>query len=142
MTGTVRELLTADTEPALTVGNSLAYLAGWADAVKHGSQTLGDAGREGRLALGTRGILARHILFIRMGFTARQQAIWARTAKGDHRKLTARSPTHVSTLLGYRGAYAQKSGPAGALPERGTGAPSLNRTQRRFRRGLQCRCSR
>ena len=30
MGGTVRELLTADTEPALTVGNSLAPLAGWA----------------------------------------------------------------------------------------------------------------
>jgi len=83
MTGTVRELLTADTEPALTVGNSLAPLAGWSDAVKHGGRTLGDTGREGRLALGTRSVLARHILFHfnRMGFTTRQQAIWSRAAR-------------------------------------------------------------
>nr|WP_203730770.1 thiopeptide-type bacteriocin biosynthesis protein [Streptomyces sp. SID12501] len=83
MSGTVRELLAADTDPALTVGNSLAPLAGWADAVKHGGQTLGDAGREGRLALGTRGVLARHVLFHwnRMGFTMRQQAIWSRAAR-------------------------------------------------------------
>ncbi|MFG2369891.1 thiopeptide-type bacteriocin biosynthesis protein [Streptomyces sp. NPDC048504] len=83
MTGTVRKLLTADTEPALTVGNSLAPLASWADAVKHGGQTLGDAGREGRLALATRGVLARHVLFHfnRMGFTTRQQAIWSRAAR-------------------------------------------------------------
>lgn len=83
MTGTVHKLLTADTAPALTGGNLLAPLAGWADAIERGGRTLGNAGREGRLGLGTRGILARHILFHwnRMGFTTRQQAIWSRAAR-------------------------------------------------------------
>ncbi|MGJ5898448.1 bacteriocin biosynthesis protein [Streptomyces sp. V2] len=83
MTGAVRELLAADTMSAFAVGNSLAPLASWADAMKHGGQSLGNAGREGRLALGTRSILARHILFHwnRMGFTTHQQAIWARAAR-------------------------------------------------------------
>ncbi|WP_241827025.1 lantibiotic dehydratase C-terminal domain-containing protein [Streptomyces graminilatus] len=83
MTGKVCELLMADPEPAFTVGNSLASLADWADAVQHCGQALGDAGRDGRLALATRGVLARHILFHwnRMGFTQRQQAIWSRAAR-------------------------------------------------------------
>ncbi|MEU0118553.1 thiopeptide-type bacteriocin biosynthesis protein [Streptomyces bobili] len=83
MTGTVRKLLTADTAPTLTVGNPLAPLAEWADAIERSGQALGNAGREGRLGLGTRGILARHILFHwnRMGFTTRQQAIWSRAAR-------------------------------------------------------------
>jgi thiopeptide-type bacteriocin biosynthesis protein len=83
MTGAVRRLLSADTAPALTGGNPLALLAEWADAIERGGQTLGNAGREGRLGLGTRGILARHILFHwnRMGFTMRQQAIWSRAAR-------------------------------------------------------------
>jgi hypothetical protein len=83
MTGAVRKLLTADTAPALTGGNLLAPLAEWADAIERGGQALGNAGREGRLGLGTRGILARHILFHwnRMGFTTRQQAIWSRAAR-------------------------------------------------------------
>jgi thiopeptide-type bacteriocin biosynthesis protein len=83
MTGTVRKLLTADTAPAFTDGNPLAPLAQWADAIEHGGQALGNAGREGQLGLGTRGILARHILFHwnRMGFTTRQQAIWSRAAR-------------------------------------------------------------
>ncbi|MEH0424534.1 thiopeptide-type bacteriocin biosynthesis protein [Streptomyces sp. B21-083] len=81
--GTVRKLLTANTAPAFTKGNPLAPLAEWADAVERGGQALGNAGREGRLGLGTRGILTRHILFHwnRMGFTKRQQAIWSRAAR-------------------------------------------------------------
>jgi len=83
MTDAVRELLAADTESAFAVGNSLTPLAGWASTMKRGGQILGNAGREGRLALGTRSILARHVLFHwnRMGFTTRQQAIWARAAR-------------------------------------------------------------
>jgi len=83
MSGTVRKLLTADTTTALTGGNPLAPLAEWADAIERSGQALGNAGREGRLGLGTRGILARHILFHwnRMGFTTRQQAIWSRAAR-------------------------------------------------------------
>ncbi|MEU5347110.1 thiopeptide-type bacteriocin biosynthesis protein [Streptomyces sp. NPDC020766] len=83
MTATVRKLLTADTTTALVGGNPLAHLAEWADAIERGGQTLGNASREGRLGLGTRGILARHILFHwnRMGFTTRQQAIWSRAAR-------------------------------------------------------------
>ncbi|MCX5286506.1 thiopeptide-type bacteriocin biosynthesis protein [Streptomyces sp. NBC_01622] len=83
MTGRVRKLLTADTASALTGSNPLAPLGEWADAIERSGQALGNAGREGRLGLGTRGILARHILFHwnRMGFTTRQQAIWSRAAR-------------------------------------------------------------
>jgi len=83
MTNAVRELLSTDIESAFSVGNLLAPLAGWADAMKRDGQRLGNAGREGQLTLGTRSILARHVLFHwnRMGFTMRQQAIWSRAAK-------------------------------------------------------------
>ncbi|MFD7897192.1 thiopeptide-type bacteriocin biosynthesis protein [Streptomyces sp. NPDC059743] len=83
MTGTLRKLLTADTGPLLVADGPLAPLADWAAAVEHSGQALADAGREGRLTIGTRSILARHILFHwnRMGFSTSQQAIWARAAR-------------------------------------------------------------
>ncbi|WP_264296568.1 lantibiotic dehydratase C-terminal domain-containing protein [Streptomyces sp. C8S0] len=51
--------------------------------MEHGGRALADAAHEGRLRLGLRGILARHILFHwnRMEFTTRQQAIWSRAAR-------------------------------------------------------------
>ncbi|GGM20814.1 hypothetical protein GCM10010129_76360 [Streptomyces fumigatiscleroticus] len=78
----MQRLLMTDPHPALTDG-PLTPLRDWATALQHGGQTLADAARHGRLHLGLRGILARHILFHwnRMGFTTRQQAIWARAAQ-------------------------------------------------------------
>ncbi|MFE2426469.1 thiopeptide-type bacteriocin biosynthesis protein [Streptomyces sp. NPDC059373] len=82
MTGSLRKLLTIDTS-SYAVSTLLAPLAEWTDAMTQGGQALGQAGREGRLGLGTRNILARHVIFHwnRMGFTTRQQAIWARAAR-------------------------------------------------------------
>lgn len=63
------------------------YRSGGRSALDAGMQTSGrtlaDAGQEGRLTLGTRAILARHILFHwnRLGFTTQQQAMWARAAR-------------------------------------------------------------
>lgn len=84
MTGSLRTLLTIDTAAAsLAASTPLAPLAAWTDTMKQGGQALGQAGREGRLGIGTRSILARHVIFHwnRMGFTTRQQAIWARAAR-------------------------------------------------------------
>ncbi|WP_327400336.1 thiopeptide-type bacteriocin biosynthesis protein [Streptomyces sp. NBC_01288] len=83
MTGTMRQLLTIDAEPTLSGNGQLTPVAQWAAEVERAGRALGHAGREGRLSLGTRSILARHILFHwnRMGFTTRRQAIWARAAR-------------------------------------------------------------
>jgi thiopeptide-type bacteriocin biosynthesis protein len=84
MTSSLRKLLTIDTAAAsLAASTPLATLAAWNDAMKQGGQALGQAGRQGRLGLGTRSILARHVIFHwnRMGLTTRQQAIWARAAR-------------------------------------------------------------
>ncbi|MDX3777506.1 thiopeptide-type bacteriocin biosynthesis protein [Streptomyces sp. NPDC008313] len=83
MTPVLHRLLTIDATPFLTAKGPLAPVANWFTGMEHGGRVLGHAGREGQLSLGTRGVLARHILFHwnRMGFTARQQAIWARAAR-------------------------------------------------------------
>lgn len=83
MTGTMHRLLTVDAVPIVAAGGPLAPLAEWIAGFERGGRALGHSGREGRLALGTRSVLARHILFHwnRMGFTTRQQAIWARAAR-------------------------------------------------------------
>ncbi|MFF7792814.1 thiopeptide-type bacteriocin biosynthesis protein [Streptomyces sp. NPDC007991] len=82
MAPVLNRLLTTDATPALRARGPLAPVADWFTGMEHCGRTLGPAGREGQLGLGTRGILARHILFRwnRMGFTTRQQAIWARAA--------------------------------------------------------------
>ena len=82
MVGAMRQLLTSDTGPALT-NNSLSPLRNWVNGMESGGRSLKDAAAEGRLTLGLRAILARHALFHwnRMGFTVRQQAIWARAAR-------------------------------------------------------------
>ncbi|CAM5713118.1 thiopeptide-type bacteriocin biosynthesis protein [Streptomyces aurantiogriseus] len=78
----VQRLLTLDAGPALTDG-PLAPLGNWATGLEHCGQALADAARAGNLQLGLRGILTRPILFHwnRMGFTTRQQAVWARAAR-------------------------------------------------------------
>ncbi|XUL89043.1 thiopeptide-type bacteriocin biosynthesis protein [Streptomyces galilaeus] len=83
MTGTMHRLLTIDAVPTLAAGGPLAPMAEWTAEFERGGRALGHSGREGRLSLGTRSILARHILFHwnRMGFTIRQQAIWAHAAR-------------------------------------------------------------
>ncbi|WP_328869105.1 thiopeptide-type bacteriocin biosynthesis protein [Streptomyces sp. NBC_00287] len=82
MVDSLRRLLTLDAGPALT-GGQLALLGIWVAGMERGGRALADAARVGNLQLGLRGILARHILFHwnRMGFTTRQQAIWARAAR-------------------------------------------------------------
>jgi thiopeptide-type bacteriocin biosynthesis protein len=82
MVAPVQRLLTVDAGPALTNG-PLAPLGNWVTGVERSGQALVDAARAGKLQLGLRGILARHILFHwnRMGFTTRQQAIYSRAAR-------------------------------------------------------------
>ncbi|MFF7845390.1 thiopeptide-type bacteriocin biosynthesis protein [Streptomyces ossamyceticus] len=82
MADTLRRLLTLDAGPTLTDG-PLVPLGNWVTGMERGGRTLADAARAGSLQLGLRGILARHVLFHwnRMGFTTRQQAIWARAAR-------------------------------------------------------------
>lgn len=78
----MRQLLLRDTGPALANG-PLTPLGNWVTGMEHGGRALADAARNGRLGLGLRGVLARHLLFHwnRMGFNARQQAIWSRAAR-------------------------------------------------------------
>lgn len=78
----LRRLLTLDAGTAVTDG-PLTPLRDWATEMERGGRALADAARAGKLQLGLRGVLTRHILFHwnRMGFTTRQQAIWARAAR-------------------------------------------------------------
>ncbi|MEU0925771.1 thiopeptide-type bacteriocin biosynthesis protein [Streptomyces malaysiensis] len=83
MTPKLQKLLAANPAPAFVPGGPLAPLAKWVTGVQQSGRAIADAGHAERLRLGTRTILARHILFHwnRMGFTTRQQAIWARAAR-------------------------------------------------------------
>ncbi|MFF8968986.1 thiopeptide-type bacteriocin biosynthesis protein [Streptomyces sp. NPDC014995] len=83
MTSRLHDLLTTDAGPARTNTDHLAPYADWAAGMRHGGQALALAANAGLLGVGTRGILARHILYQwnRMGFTPRQQGIWARAAR-------------------------------------------------------------
>ena len=83
MTNRLQRLLAIDTAHALAAAGPLAPIAEWITGMERVGRALGCAGREGRLTLGTRSILARHVLFHwnRMGFTTRQQAIWSRAAR-------------------------------------------------------------
>lgn len=78
----MRQLLLRDAGPALADG-PLTPLRSWVTGMEHGGRALAGAACDGRLGLGLRGILARHVLFHwnRMGFNVRQQAIWARAAR-------------------------------------------------------------
>lgn len=83
MTPKLHKLLAIDPSPALATSGPLAPAAKWISGLQHSGRAVADAGHAGRLGLGTRAILARHILFHwnRLGFTTRQQAIWARAAR-------------------------------------------------------------
>ncbi len=78
----VRRLLLADAVPLLDSG-PLSPVRTWAKELESGGRALAEAGGDGRLGLGVRGILARHVIFHwnRMGFTTRQQSIWSRAAR-------------------------------------------------------------
>jgi thiopeptide-type bacteriocin biosynthesis protein len=78
----MRQLLLRDASPALADG-PLAPLRSWVSGMEYGGRALAEASRDGRLGLGLRGVLARHVLFHwnRMGFNDRQQAIWSRAAR-------------------------------------------------------------
>ncbi|MFJ6787422.1 thiopeptide-type bacteriocin biosynthesis protein [Streptomyces angustmyceticus] len=82
MVGTMRHLLLIEAGPLLTDG-PLAPVHAWIEGLEHSGRALAEAASDGRLTLGVRGILARHVLFHwnRMGFTTRQQSIWARAAR-------------------------------------------------------------
>ncbi|WP_427921494.1 thiopeptide-type bacteriocin biosynthesis protein [Streptomyces sp. cg40] len=83
MTDRMRQLLATDAFSALAVDGPNAPVSQWVAGIERSGRALGHAGREGQLGLGTRSILARHVLFHwnRMGFPLRQQAIWARAAR-------------------------------------------------------------
>ncbi|MET9293061.1 thiopeptide-type bacteriocin biosynthesis protein [Streptomyces sp. NPDC003077] len=78
----LRRLLKLDPDPFVANG-PLAPIQNWVGGVQRGARALADTARSGRLQLGLRGILARHVLFHwnRMGFTTQQQAIWSRAAR-------------------------------------------------------------
>ncbi|WP_329361943.1 thiopeptide-type bacteriocin biosynthesis protein [Streptomyces sp. NBC_00669] len=78
----LRRLLLTDADPLLTHG-PLTSIRTWLDALQRSGAALANAAGEGQLALGLRGVLARHVLFHwnRMGFTTRQQSIWSRAAR-------------------------------------------------------------
>ncbi|MDT0307344.1 thiopeptide-type bacteriocin biosynthesis protein [Streptomyces sp. DSM 44917] len=78
----LRRLLALDTD-ALLADGPLTPLRTWVIDVRSSGRALGHAARAGSLRIGLRSVLARHVLFHwnRMGFTTRQQAIWARAAR-------------------------------------------------------------
>ncbi|MFI2764296.1 thiopeptide-type bacteriocin biosynthesis protein [Streptomyces echinatus] len=78
----MRQLLTLDPAPALADG-PLRPVAAWVDGMERGGRDLRIVAEANRLGLGLRCVLARHVIFHwnRMGFSTRQQAIWARAAR-------------------------------------------------------------
>lgn len=83
MTGTLRKLLAIDAGSALRGSAQITPYAAWLSGLERCGQALALAGREGRLGLGTRNVLARHVIFHwnRMGLNTRQQAVLARAAR-------------------------------------------------------------
>ncbi|GAQ68260.1 thiopeptide-type bacteriocin biosynthesis protein [Streptomyces scabiei] len=82
MVDTMRQLLMVNARPSLTDG-PLVPLQSWVTGMECGGRALADTARDGRLGLGLRGVLFRHVVFHwnRMGFSVRQQAIWSRAAR-------------------------------------------------------------
>ncbi|CAL9554821.1 hypothetical protein SUDANB13_04514 [Streptomyces sp. enrichment culture] len=82
MVDAMRSLLTVDAGAAFAE-STLASLRTWLTGMKREGQALQQAAHANRLGLGLRGILAKHVIFHwnRMGFSVRQQAIWARAAR-------------------------------------------------------------
>ncbi|WP_329382735.1 thiopeptide-type bacteriocin biosynthesis protein [Streptomyces sp. NBC_01716] len=82
MTETMRRLLLSDAQPLLD-SQALAPLWPWIEGLERGGRSLDDVAADGKLSLGKRAILARHVIFHwnRMGFTLRQQSIWSRAAR-------------------------------------------------------------
>ncbi|AXE28165.1 bacteriocin biosynthesis protein (plasmid) [Streptomyces globosus] len=83
MTPSIHRLLTINTAGLTADDELLMPVAAWAAGLEKAGRCLADAHDHGRLTLGLRSILSRHIIFHwnRMGFTTRQQAIWARAAR-------------------------------------------------------------
>lgn len=82
MVAGLRRLLLIDVKPLLADG-PLTPVRDWIQGLEHSGLALADAANDGRLTLGVRGVLARHVLFHwnRMGFILRQQSIWSRAAR-------------------------------------------------------------
>ncbi|KPI21871.1 Thiopeptide-type bacteriocin biosynthesis domain containing protein [Actinobacteria bacterium OK074] len=78
----MRRLLLTDARAHLDSG-ALAPVRPWIEGLETSGRALAEAADAGRLGLGVRGVLARHVIFHwnRMGFTARQQSIWSRAAR-------------------------------------------------------------
>ncbi|MBQ0984068.1 thiopeptide-type bacteriocin biosynthesis protein [Streptomyces sp. F63] len=82
MAAPLQRLLLTDARPAIANG-PLTPLAGWITGMQRGGRALAEAAHADNLQLGLRSLVTRHILFHwnRLGFTAAQQAIWARAAR-------------------------------------------------------------
>jgi thiopeptide-type bacteriocin biosynthesis protein len=82
MVDPMRSLLTVDAG-AVFAESTLASLRTWLTGMRREGQALQQATHANRLGLRLRGILAKHVIFHwnRMGFSVRQQAIWARAAR-------------------------------------------------------------
>ncbi|WP_308407952.1 thiopeptide-type bacteriocin biosynthesis protein [Streptomyces mayonensis] len=82
MTAPMRRLLLTDARPLIESG-SLVFVQPWFEGLEGRGRALANATVNGTLKIGKRAVLARHVLFHwnRMGFTLRQQAIWARAAR-------------------------------------------------------------
>ncbi|NJP65345.1 bacteriocin biosynthesis protein [Streptomyces sp. ventii] len=78
----MRHLLLSDARPLLDAG-ALASVRSWIERLEHSGRALATAAGSGKIGLGKRGVLARHVLFHwnRMGFDLRQQSIWSRAAR-------------------------------------------------------------
>jgi thiopeptide-type bacteriocin biosynthesis protein len=79
----VRVLLSIDSDHSAPATSPLYPYRLWFHGLRNGGHLLAQAATAGQLTTGTRGLLARHVLFHwnRMGFTQRQQALWARAAR-------------------------------------------------------------
>lgn len=82
MVDPMRSLLTVDAG-AVFAESTPASLRTWLTGMRREGQALQQAAHANRLGLRLRGILAKHVIFHwnRMGFSVRQQAIWARAAR-------------------------------------------------------------
>ncbi|PZT77471.1 MULTISPECIES: thiopeptide-type bacteriocin biosynthesis protein [unclassified Streptomyces] len=82
MVAPMRRLLLTDARPLLTAG-PLTPVRPWIEALQHHGHRLAEAAGSSALGIGTRAVLARHVLFHwnRMGFSSRRQSIWSRAAR-------------------------------------------------------------
>lgn len=83
LTGDLRRLLMIDPTELLKETGALAPISPWIDGLESAGHALAQATSEGHLSAGTRGILARHVLFHwnRMGLPTTTQGVLAHAAR-------------------------------------------------------------